>query len=319
MYSHPLVVEKLTKKFESSKFLWFGKQSFTAVDDISFHLKKGEILGVLGPNGAGKTTTIQMLLNVLTPTAGSISYFGKTLSAGNKEVLRNVAYASSYMRLPSALTVRQSLIMFGMLYNIPYKTLMHRINEQFLVAFNLTQIIDRNAPWLSAGQTTAVLLARTFLVHPSIVLLDEPTAALDPESAHRIRDFIRAQNRQQGVSMLFTSHNMAEVADLCDRILVLKGGRIIADNTPELLAASVRVVRVQLYMASDDAMMQAVEFFNKQSLTHTVEGRNVEVNVEEQKIADLLACLAQQSIIYTQIAIEKPTLEDYFLTLSKGA
>jgi ABC-2 type transport system ATP-binding protein len=319
MYSHPLVVEKLTKNFESSKFLWIGKQSFTAVDDISFHLKEGEILGLLGPNGAGKTTTIQMLLNILTPTAGSISYFGKELSGNNKQVLQQVAYASSYMRLPSALTVRQSLVMFGMLYNIPYKTLKHRIDEQFLVAFNLAHIIDRKVSFLSAGQTTAVLLARTFLVHPSIVLLDEPTAALDPESAYRIRDFIREQNRQHGVSMLFTSHNMSEVEDLCDRILVLKDGNIIADNTPEHLAASVCVVRVQLRMTGGDSMARAVKFFQEQSLTYTFEGQNVEVKVEEQKIADLLTSLAQKGIVYTQIAIEKPTLEDYFLTLSKEA
>ena len=317
MYSRPLVVEKLTKKFESSKLLWFGKQSFTAVDDISFHLKEGEILGLLGPNGAGKTTTIQMLLNVLTPTAGSINYFGKALSGNNKQVLQRVAYASSYMRLPSALTVRQSLIMFGMLYDIPYTKLLQKIDEQFLVSFNLIHIIDRNVSSLSAGQTTAVLLARTFLVNPLIVLLDEPTAALDPESAHRIRDFIRKQNRQHGVSMLFTSHNMVEVEDLCDRILVLKNGKIIADNTPEYLAESVCVVRVQLRMAGGDAMTRAVIFFNEQALTYASEGQNVEVKIEEQGIADLLTSLAQKGIVYTQIAIEKPTLEDYFLTLSK--
>ncbi len=318
MYSHPLVVDKLTKKFESSKFLWFGKQSFIAVDDISFYLKEGEILGLLGPNGAGKTTTIQMLLNTLTPTRGTISYFGKKLSANPKEALRPVAYASSYMRLPSALTVRQSLIIFGMLYDIPYKKLLHKIDEPFLEAFNLTHIIDRKVSVLSAGQTTAILLARTFLVDPSIVLLDEPTAALDPESAHNIRAFIREQNRQHGISMLFTSHNMSEVADLCDRILVLKGGKIIADNTPDFLAASVRVVRLQLYIVSADGMMRAVAFFKEQALRCTVEGHSVELNVEEHKIADLLSGLAQQGIVYTQIAIEKPTLEDYFLTLSKG-
>lgn len=318
MYSHPLVVEKLTKKFESSKFFWFGKESFTAVDDISFNLKEGEILGLLGPNGAGKTTTLQMLLNVLTPTAGSINYFGKALSGNNKDVLRHVAYASSYMRLPSALTVRESLIMFGMLYDILHTTLVRRIDEQFLVAFNLIHIIDRNVSSLSAGQTTAVLLARTFLVRPLIVLLDEPTAALDPESAHRIRDFIREQNKQHGVSMLFTSHNMSEVADLCDRILVLKGGTIIADNTPEHLAASVCVVRVQLRMAAGDSMMRSIAFFQEQSLKFTVEGSTVEVIIEEHKIADLLVGFSQRGIFYTQIAIEKPTLEDYFLTLSKG-
>jgi ABC-2 type transport system ATP-binding protein len=318
MDSYPLVVEKLTKKFESSKFLWFDKQSFTAVNDISFHLKEGEILGLLGPNGAGKTTTIQMLLNVLTPTAGCINYFGRALSGNNKDVLRRVAYVSSYMRLPSALTVRQSLIMFGLLYDIPYKVLVGRINEQFLETFNLTQIIDRGASLLSAGQTSAVLLARAFLVNPSIILLDEPTAALDPESAHRIRDFIREQNRQQGISVLFTSHNMSEVADLCDRILVLKGGKIIADNTPEYLAASVSVVRVQLRMAGGDSMTKAVAFFQEQLLSYMVEGSSVEVAIEEHKIADLLAGISQRGIMYVQIAIEKPTLEDYFLTLSKG-
>ena len=272
MQNNPLIVQGLTKKFESGKILgWWKKQVFVAVDDVSFTLKQGEILGFLGPNGAGKTTTIQMLLNLLVPTSGSINYFGKDLYK-NRSVMQHISYASGYMKLPSSLTVRQVLLMYGMLYNIKSSILKNKI-ELFLDLFNLRHLQNCNVTTLSAGQTTAVLLARAFLVDPKIVLLDEPTATLDPESARKIREFISNQNKQNGVSILFTSHNMPEVAGLCDRILVLKDGKIIADNTPEYLAATVSMANVQLMI--EDGLKRTIAY-SQENKAKTLQGTALE-------------------------------------------
>jgi len=315
MQIHPLEVKNLTKTFHSEKFLFQNKKSeFTAVNDISFILKKGEFLGFLGPNGAGKTTTIQMLLNLLTPTSGSIQFFGKD-PIKDRSVMQDISYASGYMKLPSSLTVQQALLMYGMLYNMNMSILKDKI-DLFLNLFNLKHLSQRKVTTLSAGQTTAVLLARAFLVDPKIVLLDEPTAALDPESACRIRDFIKTENKKNGVSILFTSHNMPEVAELCDRILVLKDGKIVADNTPEYLVSTVCITHVQLIIG--DGMKRTIAYALENKLEHKVEDRLIEIKIDEHKISELLSGLANKNVSYTQISIEKPTLEDYFLTLVKN-
>lgn len=315
MLQVPLRVEGLTKQFNPSFWArWrHKKQPFIAVNNISFTLNKGEILGFLGPNGAGKTTTIQMLLDVLTPTSGHISYMGTNI-AHDRSVLQHISFASGYTRLPSALTVRQCLLTHGMLYDLSLKTLRAKI-PAVLEEFGITHLADQNASTLSAGQTTCALLARAFLVEPHIVLLDEPTAALDPENAHRVRTFIKKQNAERGVSILFTSHNMVEVAELCDRILVLKQGAIIADNTPEHLASSVSQTKIQL--VSVDHLPQLITYAQTHNLAHTAQEKHIDIVVDEHRISELLAELASAGIRYSQISIDKPTLEDYFLTVAR--
>lgn len=311
----PLRVEGLTKVFAPS--LWakirYKKQSFTAVNDISFSLKAGEILGFLGPNGAGKTTTIQMLLDVLTPTSGVVEYLGKNLFK-HHEILQYVSFASGYTRLPSSLTVYQCLLTHGMLYNMSGEELRTKI-PSILNEFGITHLADRNASTLSAGQTTCVLLARTFLVEPQVVLLDEPTAALDPENAQLVRSFIKKLNQEKGISILFTSHNMVEVAELCDRILILKEGVIIADDTPESLASSVSRAHVQL--VSVDHLPQLIQFAQQNSLDFTSQERHIDIVIDEHKISEFLESLAHHKLRYSQISIAKPTLEDYFLSIAR--
>jgi ABC-2 type transport system ATP-binding protein len=311
----PLSVRGLTKIFEPG--LWARwrrkKQPFIAVNNISFELKVGEILGFLGPNGAGKTTTIQMLLDVLTPTAGTIEYLGKNV-AKSRDVLQQVSFASGYTRLPSSLTVRQCLLVHGMLYNKSLAELRIKITK-ILEEFGIAHLADRSASTLSAGQTTCVLLARAFLIEPQVVLLDEPTAALDPENAHVVRDFIKKQNREHNISLLFTSHNMNEVAELCDRILILKEGIIIADNTPEYLASSISRACVRL--VSVDHLEQLVNFARTKNLEYVVQEKHVDIMVDEHQIAELLESLASNKLRYSQISIDKPTLEDYFLTIAR--
>jgi ABC-2 type transport system ATP-binding protein len=300
-----LEVRELVKRFSAS--------GSPAVDGISFTLHEGEILGLLGPNGAGKTTTIQMLLSTLLPTKGSIQYFGKELATHRSEILSTVSFASTYLKLPGSSTIEESLSIYGMLYGVHADTLKNAIKEN-LEFFGMWDLRGRRIYSLSAGQMTRVMLAKAFLSNPRVVLLDEPTASLDPDIAHEVRAFVKAKQRQHGTSMIFTSHNMAEVEEVCDRVLVLKGGQIIASQTPEALAASVAFARVEL--VSEHAV-QIEKYALDRKLVYVRDGFRIDVEIDEKHIAAMLADLARTEIGYTQISIAKPTLEDYFIQMAR--
>ena len=310
-----LVVENLLKIFRSRP-LFFRKraQEFTAVDHISFTLNKGEILGLLGPNGAGKTTIIQMLLGTLTPTAGNISYFGKDFSLHRSDIMKHIAFASAYTRLPGKLTINENLDIYGRLYSLSHAERIKRIKE-LLTFFGIWDIRNQQARTLSAGQTTRMMLAKAFLTNPNIILLDEPTASLDPDIARDVRQFIVQQQREQHISILFTSHNMDEVAEICDRILVLKQGKIIAHDTPKNLAASIGTARVEFVIS--EGLEQAITYVLQQKLLYTLEKHAMIIEIDEHAIAQLLTEFARLGILYSQISIEKPTLKDYFLHIAK--
>lgn len=306
-----LQVTQLTKTFPAKEK---GQEPFVAVDHISFSMGSGEILGLLGPNGAGKTTTIQMLLSTLTPTSGQISFFGKDFFKHRCEILQDVGFASTYVSLPAHLTVQENLAVHGRLYGITGNKLSERI-EKFLNAFGVWKLRFKEAGTLSAGQKTRVLLAKAFLTQPKIVLLDEPTAALDPDIALEVRRFVLNQQREQKVSVLFTSHNMDEVTEVCDRVLVLRSGKIIADNTPDALAASVSTTRVHLVVG--DGLKRTIAYAQTHKLPHVIQERWIAIEVDEHKIAELLTGLAHAGVSYSQIWIEKPSLEDYFLHVAQ--
>ncbi len=312
-----LSVFGLTKiYYPSGWFLSRETAPFVAVNNISFKVREGEILGLLGPNGAGKTTTIQMLLSTLTPTSGSIEYFGKDFFRYRSEILNHVAFASTYVSLPARLTVYENLYVHGKLYGIPSHSLFERI-KKFLTIFDLWHVKDREAGALSAGQKTRVMLTKAFMTYPKIALLDEPTASLDPDVAHEVRQFILKQQREQGLTVLFTSHNMDEVAYVCNRVLVLQQGTIIASDKPEKLAARVSTSYVQLVVGDD--LSKAIAYLNEHKLAHRTVERFLEITVDENKIASLLTGLARAGVNYSEIAIQKPTLNDYFLSLTKQA
>lgn len=309
-----LKVSNLTKTFTSGLWPFTRLQTYTAVNSISFQLQKGEILGFLGPNGAGKTTTIQMLLGTLTPSSGSITYFGNNLAQHRIAALKKVGYASGYDKFPARLTVTENLDIVGRIYGICQPRRMQQI-EKLLRFFGIPQMHNRQTGTLSAGQATRVMLAKAFMADPEIVLLDEPTASLDPDVAHEVRQFILAQSKERDISILLTSHNMDEVTELCDRVLVLKNGGIIADNTPEQLARSTSMVRVHLTISKD--LDRVLAYLRDLKLTHTVQDSYVTVELDEHLIAQFLADLGERKIIYSQISIDKPTLEDYFLSIAK--
>lgn len=309
-------VRELTKTFEKKPWLpWKkGGKLFTAVDHISFDLQEGEILGLLGPNGAGKTTTIQMLLSALTPTSGQIQYFGKDLSTHPSEVLQDVAFASTYINLPYRLTVWENLDVYGRLFGLSAHDRKKRI-ERFLKFFGIWELRDKERSSLSAGQSTRLMLSKAFLAYPKVVLLDEPTASLDPDIAHEVRTFVQEQRQEYGVSVLFTSHNMDEVTAVCDRVLFLKSGKIIADDTPEQLARSISKTKIHLFGGKTNKKIEAIAHSLHYEVT-CEEGWLI-ITIEEHAIAQFLSRLAKENLMYSQIRITEPDLEEYFLQMSK--
>jgi len=205
-----------------------------AVDGISFRVDANQIVGLLGPNGAGKTTTINMILGVLEPDAGSIRIDGRDLARQRRQALSATNFAAVYAPLPGNLTVRQNLRIFGMLYGV--RGLAGRI-DALLQRFDLTALADTRCGVLSSGEQTRAALAKAMLNQPKLLLLDEPTASLDPSSAREIRASIRTFASEGHGCVLWTSHNMYEVQDVCDRVLFLSRGRILLEGDPKTLPA----------------------------------------------------------------------------------
>ena len=205
-----------------------------AVDGISFEVARNEIVGLLGPNGAGKTTTINMILGVLAPDAGTIRIDGHDLARARRQALERTNFAAVYAPLPGNLTVRQNLRVFGMLYGV--RELGRRI-EEMIERFDLAALAEARCGVLSSGEQTRASLAKAMLNDPRLLLLDEPTASLDPASAREIRALIRAFAAEGTGGVLWTSHNMHEVQDVCDRVLFLSRGRILLEGDPKSLPA----------------------------------------------------------------------------------
>jgi len=203
-----------------------------AVDDLTFSTAPGEIVGLLGPNGAGKTTTINMILGVLEPSGGRIQIERFNLATERREALLRTNFAAVYAPLPGNLTVEQNLKFFGMLYGVP--SLKERI-ETLLEQFDLRRFRQTKCGVLSSGEQTRVGLAKAMLNSPRLLLLDEPTASLDPATAREIRAKIRDLATDRQVSVLWTSHNMYEVEAVCDRVLFLSRGRVLLEGNPKTL------------------------------------------------------------------------------------
>ena len=203
-----------------------------AVDGISFSVAPREIVGLLGPNGAGKTTTINMLLGVLAPSAGVIQIDGHDLATERRQALTRTNFAAVYAPLPGNLTVAQNLRIFGMLYGVA--NLPRRIDE-LLEQFELGGFRDTKCGVLSSGEQTRVCLAKAMLNTPMLLLLDEPTASLDPSTALDVRTKIRRSTASGVGGVLWTSHNMYEVEEVCDRVLFLSHGRVLLEGNPRTL------------------------------------------------------------------------------------
>ena len=217
-----LVVDNLRKRYAN----------VTAVDGVSFTVGRGEIVGLLGPNGAGKTTTINMILGVLEATGGSVTIDGIDIAKDRARALKRTNFAAVYASLPGNLTVGENLRFFGLLYGI--SSLKRRI-EQLLAEFDLMHLRDTKCGLLSSGEQTRAALAKALINEPTLLLLDEPTASLDPSAALTIRERIVELASRDGCGILWTSHNMLEVQSVCDRVLFLSRGKVLLEGDPRSL------------------------------------------------------------------------------------
>ena len=204
-----------------------------AVDDVSFSVNRGEIVGLLGPNGAGKTTTINMVLGVLEPSGGSIVIDGINVARRRSEAMARTNFAAVYAHLPGNLTVLQNLRVFALLYDVPQRAA--RIQD-VIQEFDLERFTNTRAGLLSSGELTRLSLAKAMLNNPPLLLLDEPTASLDPSTARIIRERIRSYANEAKSGILWTSHNMHEVEAVCDRVLFLSHGKVLLEGDPKTLA-----------------------------------------------------------------------------------
>jgi ABC-2 type transport system ATP-binding protein len=223
--SEPIVaVDQLVKIYKTTR----------AVDGISFALEQGSVTGLLGGNGAGKTTTIAMILGLIMPTSGSVRVMGAEMPRQRYQVLHRMNFESPYLDLPHRLTVRQNLAVFGRLYAV--EKLSERI-ASIAEELALTEFLDRATGKLSSGQKTRVALAKALINAPELLLLDEPTASLDPDTADWVRGRLERYRAEHGATLLLASHNMTEVERLCERVIIMKRGRIEDDDTPAHLLA----------------------------------------------------------------------------------
>ncbi|MBO0710267.1 MAG: ABC transporter ATP-binding protein [Acetobacteraceae bacterium] len=215
-----IAVEQLTKRYGDT----------LAVDAISFAVPAGATVGLLGGNGAGKTTTIAMLLGLLIPTAGTIRVLGSDMARDRFSALARMNFSSPYVALPHRLTVAENLRVYGHLYGV--RQLGRRIAE-LSAELDLDELLHRPAGQLSAGQKTRVALAKSLINRPELLLLDEPTASLDPDTGDLMRSWLERYRAESGCTILLASHNMAEVERLCSHVLMLKKGRIVDQGSPD--------------------------------------------------------------------------------------
>lgn len=219
-----IAVDRLVKRYKTT----------TAVDGITFSLPAGSITGLLGGNGAGKTTTIAMIMGLVTPTSGSVHVLGAAMPRERYRVLHRINFESPYVDMPTRLTVRQNLSVFAQLYGV---TDIEARIEKLAADLDLGEFLDRPNGKLSAGQKTRVSLAKALLNRPEVLLLDEPTASLDPDTADWVRSRLENYRVNEKATILLASHNMSEVERLCERVIIMKRGKIEDDDTPARLLA----------------------------------------------------------------------------------
>ena len=231
-----------------------------AVDGVSFGVRAGEIVGLLGPNGAGKTTTIDMILGIVEPSGGSIAIFGKNFREHRAEILAQVNFSAVYAALPGNLTVAENLYIFGLLYGVAHPRLRA---EELAAEFDLMKFFRTKTGVLSSGEQSRLHAAKALLNRPRLLLLDEPTASLDPSTAQILRERMRVYARDTGAAILWTSHDMREVERVCDRVLFISRGKILLEGDPQDLPARhgkkdleelfIAVAREPLSLARDSA------------------------------------------------------------------
>ncbi len=288
--------------------------SFRAVDDITFTVPKGKIVGFLGPNGAGKTTTIHILLGITTATAGHISFFGKDFNHHKQHILARINFASAFNTLQGRISVWENLVVFSHIYEVKgYKKKITDLIDYFEVSNMLNSLYHD----LSAGQKTRVNLIKSLLNDPEILLMDEPTASLDPDIADKTLTLIEQLKKDRNLTLLYTSHNMSEITRICDEVIFLDHGKIVAHDTPLGLTKRIRSAQLRLIFNDDKKILE--DYLTQENLQFTFEDEHtVTIKTEEELIPKLIFSISKTGIWMTDIEVKKPTLEDVFLQIARG-
>lgn len=286
---------------------------YTAVNDISFSIKKGEVLGFLGPNGAGKTTTIQILLGITKHNGGNIFYFDKEFSKNREYCLQRINFTSAYNNLQGKITVMENLNVYASLYGVKN----HRKKIQQLVEyFEIPHLLDKIFWNLSAGQRTRVNLVKSLINDPELLLMDEPTASLDPDIADKTLTLIEQLKKERELTILFTSHNMDEVTRVCDNVIFLDHGRIVAEDTPMNLTKQVGQAKLKLLF--EGGVNDFKDYLESRKQNFVFPSKNtVIIDTEEKLIPKLIFGISKINIYITDIEVQKPTLDDVFLEIAR--
>tara|TARA_Y100000310_G_C20667941_1_gene808649 strand:- start:901 stop:1827 length:927 start_codon:yes stop_codon:yes gene_type:complete len=303
-----LEVKGLSKTYKNK-----GKK-FEAVKGISFDIEEGEIFGFLGPNGAGKTTTINMIIGILKKDKGSIKVLGKEFEENKEEIKNMINVSSAYHNLTNVLSVRENLKVYARLYHV--KNPEERINE-LLKQFELLELKDKHVSHLSSGEKTRVALCKALINNPKILLLDECTVGLDPDIAEKTRNYIKKYCEENKTTVLFTSHYMFEVEELCNRIAFIKKGKIIKTDTAKNLKNMIKTQIIELTIKEKKDKVK--QLLKNKNLSLIKEDPTIifEIDANEHNISKLIAEIIKNEIEIEDIHIKKPTLSDIFIKISR--
>lgn len=298
-----LEVDNLVKSYDS----------FRAVDGVSFSVPKGKVVGFLGPNGAGKTTTIQMLLGITEKTSGSIKYFGRDFFTNREESLQRINFASAFNTLLGRISVMENLRVFAGLYQVknPKKKIM-----DLAAYFEVTDLLPQRYWDLSSGQKTRVNLMKSLLNDPELLLMDEPTASLDPDITDKTLTLIEDLRKSRNLSILYTSHNMDEITRICDEVIFIDHGKIVAHDTPLNLTKT--ITGAQLRLMFNEGKKEFEDYLKEEKQDYTfIDEHRVLINTTETQIPKIIFGAGKINIYITDIEVEKPNLEDVFLQIAR--
>ncbi len=298
-----LEVENLVKNYGS----------FRAVDKISFEVPRGKVIGFLGPNGAGKTTTIQMLLGITLTNGGTIHYFGKNFSAHRLYCLQKINFTSAFNTLLGRISVWENLLVFANLYTIKHAK---KKIQDLLSYFEIADLSSELYQNLSAGQKTRVNLVKSLLNDPELILMDEPTASLDPDIADKTMTLIEELKHERNIAILYTSHNMNEITRVCDEVIFIDHGKIVAQDTPVNLTKRIASARMKLIFEKEKDVLRKYLEDQEQDFSF-VDSHTVLIKTEEKAIPKILFGISKTGVFITDIEIKKPTLEDVFLQIAR--
>ena len=303
-------VKNLVKTFREK-----GK-TVTAVDGISFSVKKGEIFGLLGPNGAGKSTTINMLTGLLEKDSGTVKILGYEPEANWEYVKNNTNVATAYSWLSDVLSIRQNLKVYARLYGVNNQK--EKINEM-LELFELKNIADRKVIRLSSGENTRAVLCKGLINSPKVLFLDECTVGLDPDIADKTREIIKDYQKRHDCTILFTSHYMYEVEELCDRIAFMSDGKIVRIDTSSNLKKLIKKHTVEIAVKKNIKLLR--EFLEEEGVDIIFEKNNsitFEVTTEDDKMYKVISKIFHKGFMLSNLHVKGPTLDDIFIKIARG-